>query len=156
MNYKDVFDRIEAASNYTFNEKQLRFLSEAFSSISEASIKKIVANIECANIPRGVYGFVMGLIKEYREVEYKTMVNRDSWVTQEDCASPEEYSLTMQCIGLISKFEGSSTLLVRFGKYLESAIKDHSLLSALKKAKEFYSEHLKNGDNIKRDLTQIF
>lgn len=151
----EFFERIETATNYTFTQKQLDRLKAEYNSISHASATKIVSAIEtCATVPRNVYGYTMGIIRDFENSEKRDSLSRESWrIKSEDCATAEEFKLTMKCIGMLSKFENSCELLQQFGEYLTVAINSNCYLESLKKAEAFYSGKINDGVKLKSFLS---
>jgi hypothetical protein len=154
MMSSEFFERIETATNYTFTQKQLDRLKSEFQNISNSSATKIISAIEtCATVPRNVYGYTMGFIRDFANSEMKESLSRESWkVKSGDCATAEEFKLTMKCIGMLSKFENSNELLVKFGEYLNKAIDGNFLLQALKKAEVVYQGKI-DCENRKETIT---
>jgi hypothetical protein len=155
--YRGLLNEITIASDKNFSEPQAVSLIDSMKTLGwNGSYRITVMVTRTGNLPKNIYGHVLSLIEDDIDRARKQFIQKEEWaVKEEDCATPEEFKLTMKCIGLICRFENSVELCKLFGDYLLGAYKKGILLESLKKADVFYSEQLKKDENIKKFCNEL-
>jgi len=150
--YRGLLTQIAIASDKNFSELQTLSLIDTMQSLGwQGSYRITVAITRTGNLPKNVYGHTLCLLEDEIDHIRKQNLQKDEWkIADADCASSEEFILTMRCIGMICRFNDSPDMLKRFGEFLDKAIKRNVLFQELKKAEIFYSDNIKKGINIKK------
>ena len=154
MNFEEFLERISAATQYTFTDQQAARLKNECSTITEHYLMRVCSIIERSpNHPKNIYGFTLGHIDWAKDELNAERLKRERWTAKEDCATTEEFALTMEVTGLLCKFENSKELLVMFSEKFLTAIKKDMCLEFLQKAKDFYLTKIKEGVRLKKVVT---
>lgn len=154
MTFKEFLDRISAATQYTFTDQQAARLKNECSEITEHYLTRVCSIIERSpNHPKNIYGFTLGYIDWAKDEINAERLKRERWTEKEDCATAEEYAITMEVTGLLCRFENSKELLTLFSEKFLTAIKKDMCLEFLQKAKEFYLLKIKEGVKLKKVVT---
>jgi hypothetical protein len=141
--YQGLLNQISSSTDKNFTEFQIISLVDAMQSLGWQGSQRIVTMaIRNKDMPRNVYGYILGLLEEEADRLEREVCQRNEWKAIHDCATPEEFTLTMKCISLISQFKNSSDLLKKFGDYLTMAQDKDCLLEALTRSFKFYSDLL--------------
>lgn len=151
--YQGLLNQISSSTDKNFTEFQIISLVDEMQTLGWQGSKRIVAMaIRNGNMPRNVYGYILNLLEEETERIKREEYDKNEWKAVKDCASPEEFILTMKCISLISQFNNSAELLKKFGEYLKIAHERGNLLDALNKSVVFYTNLLNNNNNSNADI----
>jgi hypothetical protein len=155
--YRGLLNQIAIAYDKNFSEAQsLSLIDVMITTGWQESYRVTVGVTRTGNLPRNAYGHVMALLEEESERKRKSVLSRDEWkVSDEEKATPEEFMLTMKCIGLLCRFENSAELCQKFGEYLDLSVKREHLLESLKKAEVFYSDMFKQGKNVRKNIPEM-
>jgi hypothetical protein len=155
--YRGLLNQIAIAYDKNFSEAQTLSLVDVMITAGwQESYRVTVAVTRTGNLPRNAYGHVMALLEEEVERRNKKTLQRDSWeVSDEEKATPEEFSLTMKCIGLICRFENSAELCQKFGEYLDLSVKRNHLLESLKKAEVFYTDMFNQNKKVRKNTDEL-
>jgi hypothetical protein len=155
--YRGLINQISIAYDKNMSEIQTLSLIDVMITAGwQESYRVTVAVTRNGNLPRNAYGHVMALLEEEIERRKKITLQRNSWeVSDEEKATPEEFSLTMKCIGLICRFENSTELCQKYGEYLDLSVKRGHLLESLKKAEEFYTDMLNQGKKVRKNTDEL-
>lgn len=142
--YQGLLNQISTAADKSFSENQIVALIENMQTLGWGRAYRLTVTLLRSSIlPRNIYGHVLMLLEDEINRIRKAFYDKEQWKpADENCATPEEFSLTMRCIGLISRFNGSTELLERFGEYMKSAEERGTLLETLKRTEEIYTDLL--------------
>lgn len=154
--FRGLVNQVSIAADKNLSEVQVLSLIDAMMTAGwQESYRVTVGVVRTGNLPRNIYGHFLALLEDEAERRKKGLLQRDQWaVKDEDCATPEEFSLTMKCIGLLCRFENAAELCHKFGEYLESAVKYNHLLESLKKAEIFYTDMYNKGKKVKPEIAE--
>lgn len=156
--YRGLLNEISIAADKNFTEIQTLSLIDTMQSLGWQGSYRITVGVRrTGNLPKNVYGHVLCLLEDEIDFVRKKNLQKDTWeVKDEDCGTPEEFQLTMRCIGMLCRFDGSRELLEKFHDFLDKAIKRGVLVQELKRAEEFYSDQIKKGLNLKQFANEQF
>jgi hypothetical protein len=150
--YQGLLNLITTTTDKNFSEFQIISLVDAMQSLGWRGSQRIVTMaIRNKDMPRNIYGYILGLLEEETDRIEREIHQKNEWRAINDCATSEEFTLTMKCISLISRFNNSSELLKKFGDYLTMAQDKGNLLDALKRSFKFYSDLLNNSTHGEND-----
>lgn len=143
--YGGLLYQISTAADRNFTETQTLSLIDIMQTLGWKGSYRITALIVRTNsLPRNIYGYVLSLLEEEIDRIRKAFLEKEEWKpATQDCASPEEFQLTMRCIGLITQLKKPGMLLERFSEYMQEAIARGKLLDTLERAEEFYEDLLR-------------
>lgn len=150
--YISLIEQIEIAADKKLSSSQAAEIEKAMENCGWSISYRVTVHITRAiNIPKNIYGLILNNLDEEKDRIKKEFNQKESWkISDEDCVTPEEWELTMQCIGLICRFQNAQELCQKFGEYLEGTIARGFLLESLRKAKTFYTDMFKKEVNIKQ------
>lgn len=133
--------RLEDAADKKLSEHQSRRVREAMEAIGYQAAHRITVRIErSANIPKNLYGFSLSMIDEEKEAGSKKTLTQSDWKNDPNCATSEEFSMTMKCIAINLIFIDSIDLCKCLAEGMEGACKKDALLMFLRGWYENYSK----------------
>ncbi len=150
--YAGLIERISTATDKAFTDRQARTVMNRLEAIGWEASYRVSSKIERApNVPKNVYGMVLNMIDEEDESVNKKVLTREDWLADPDCASPEEFEMTMKCISFCCMFKNSVELCNMLSNGMTGSFKKDVLLEYLHRFYNSLLEMKKNRSDLIRE-----